>query len=135
MNRYRLQRYEDFTNWQNLRIFVKWPTDYYWIGKNYDLVVMPESTSRVNQYMLRYIYRFAQPTLRKMADVLNYKSNEDICTKVRKHNVLVIDDESTSISTVTRELQNGEFYNLQGQRISSPKQGLYIVNGKKVVIK
>lgn len=33
---------------------------------DYDLVVMPESTSRVNQYMLRYIYRFAQPTLRKM---------------------------------------------------------------------
>lgn len=33
---------------------------------NYDLVVMPESSSKVNQYMLRYIYRFAQPTLRKM---------------------------------------------------------------------
>ena len=33
---------------------------------NYDLVVMPESSSQVNQYMLRYIYRFAQPTLRKM---------------------------------------------------------------------
>ena len=32
---------------------------------DYDLVVMPESTSRVNHYMLRYIYRFAQPTLRK----------------------------------------------------------------------
>ena len=27
---------------------------------------MPESSSKVNQYMLRYIYRFAQPTLRKM---------------------------------------------------------------------
>lgn len=33
---------------------------------NYDLVVMPESSSPVNQYMLRYIYRFAQPLLRKM---------------------------------------------------------------------
>lgn len=33
---------------------------------DYDLVVMPQSSSRVNQYMLRYIYRFAQPTLRKM---------------------------------------------------------------------
>ncbi|MBR0166970.1 MAG: hypothetical protein IJQ13_08860, partial [Prevotella sp.] len=33
---------------------------------NYDLVVMPESSSKVNQYMLRYIYRFAQPTLYKM---------------------------------------------------------------------
>lgn len=33
---------------------------------DYNLIVMPESTSKVNQYMLRYIYRFAQPTLRKM---------------------------------------------------------------------
>ena len=41
---------------------------------NYDLVVMPESSSQVNQYMLRYIYRFAQPTLRKMELVKNLPS-------------------------------------------------------------
>ncbi len=33
---------------------------------DYDLVIMPESSSKVNQYMLRYIYRFAQPSLHKM---------------------------------------------------------------------
>ena len=27
---------------------------------------MPESSSKVNQYMLRYIYRFAQPSLHRM---------------------------------------------------------------------
>lgn len=32
----------------------------------YDLVVMPESSSKVNQYMLRYLYRFAQPMMRYM---------------------------------------------------------------------
>ncbi len=42
---------------------------------NYDLVVMPESSSMVNQYMLRYIYRFAQPTLRKMELVKALPSN------------------------------------------------------------
>ncbi len=42
---------------------------------NYDLVVMPESLSMVNQYMLRYIYRFAQPTLRKMELVKALPSN------------------------------------------------------------
>lgn len=42
---------------------------------DYNLVVMPESTSRVNQYMLRYIYRFAQPTLRKMELVKNLPAN------------------------------------------------------------
>lgn len=33
---------------------------------DYNLVVMPESSSKVNQYMLRYIYRFAQPMLHQM---------------------------------------------------------------------
>lgn len=30
---------------------------------DFDMVVMPQSSSKVNQYMLRYIYRFAQPSL------------------------------------------------------------------------
>lgn len=42
---------------------------------DYDLVVMPQSSSRVNNYMLRYIYRFAQPTLRKMELVKNLPEN------------------------------------------------------------
>ena len=42
---------------------------------NYDLVVMPESKSGVNKYMLRYIYRFAQPSLYKMTLVKNLPSN------------------------------------------------------------
>lgn len=42
---------------------------------NYDLVVMPESSSKVNLYMLRYIYRFAQPTLRKMELIKSLPSN------------------------------------------------------------
>ena len=42
---------------------------------NYDLVVMPESKSEVNKYMLRYIYRFAQPTLYKMTLVKTLPSN------------------------------------------------------------
>ena len=42
---------------------------------NYDLVVMPESSSKVNQYMLRYIYRFAQPSLHEMELVKALPSN------------------------------------------------------------
>ena len=30
---------------------------------HYDIVVMPENRTKVNQYMLRYIYRFNQPRL------------------------------------------------------------------------
>lgn len=42
---------------------------------NYDMVVMPESSSKVNQYMLRYIYRFAQPSLYKMSLIKNLSQN------------------------------------------------------------
>ena len=46
-------------------------------------------------------------------------------------------DDATGINAVNGEgfTVNGEFYNLNGQRVAQPTKGLYIVNGKKVVIK
>ena len=60
---------EELQDTPDLTNFIKKAVDN--LGKqinlyDYDLVVMPQSLSKVNQYMLRYIYRFAQPTLRKM---------------------------------------------------------------------
>lgn len=79
---------------------------------NYDLVVMPESSSKVNQYMLRYIYRFAQPTLYKMTLIKALPSNisfdmeeRELCTMIRQQNVLVIDDVTTSGSTLNEVLR------------------------------
>lgn len=45
--------------------------------------------------------------------------------------------ETTGVNTlnVERGTLNGECYNLNGQRIAQPTKGLYIVNGRKVVIK
>lgn len=53
---------------------------------------------------------------------------------------LVFDDETTGIEAidVTPEtVKEGarEYYNLNGQRVMNPSKGLYIVNGKKVIIK
>ena len=50
---------------------------------------------------------------------------------------VVINDESTGIQTVQNsELKgSGEYYNLSGQRVATPQKGLYIVNGKKVLVK
>ena len=36
---------------------------------------------------------------------------------------------------VQQGTDDGIFYNLQGQRVDNPTKGLYIVNGKKVVMK
>ena len=47
-------------------------------------------------------------------------------------------DETTGINAVngSESMVNGsEIYNLNGQRVENPTKGLYIVNGKKVVIK
>ena len=47
------------------------------------------------------------------------------------------DDGTTSIKDLTPALSEGEgvWYTLQGQRVARPGKGLYIRNGKKVVIK
>jgi hypothetical protein len=50
---------------------------------------------------------------------------------------VVFNDETTGIS----QIENGEWrmknsvYNLRGQRVAQPQKGLYIVNGKKVIVK
>ena len=44
-------------------------------------------------------------------------------------------DDVTAIETVKSEKANNEYYNLAGQRVANPTKGLYIVNGKKVIIK
>ena len=45
--------------------------------------------------------------------------------------------ETTGISTTnfTNDTNNGEYYNLAGQRVAQPTKGLYIVNGKKYMVK
>ena len=51
----------------------------------------------------------------------------------------VIDGETTGIAHISADgqmnLEEGAFYNLSGQRVATPTKGLYIVNGKKVIIK
>ena len=50
---------------------------------------------------------------------------------------LPFDGNTTGINTtlVNTEKVNSEIFNLQGQRVAKPAKGLYIVNGKKVVLK
>ena len=56
-------------------------------------------------------------------------------TEARVLNV-VFAGETTGIAEVEKAgVENGAIYNLSGQRVSKPANGLYIVNGKKVIIK
>ena len=51
--------------------------------------------------------------------------------------VVLVKDGATAISTVKAEktVAAGEYFNLAGQRVQQPAKGLYIVNGKKVMVK
>lgn len=49
---------------------------------------------------------------------------------------VVFENETTGISTVAAAEQAADaVYSLSGQRVATPKKGLYIVNGKKMIIK
>ena len=55
----------------------------------------------------------------------------------RELNVVFADDEATGVADVRVNMADGrnDFYNLNGQKVLTPTKGLYIVNGKKVIIK
>lgn len=44
-------------------------------------------------------------------------------------------DDATAIKTLNNSKATDGFYNLAGQRVAAPTKGLYITNGKKVIIK
>jgi len=49
---------------------------------------------------------------------------------------IAIDGEFTGINEIkASDMKNAEWYDLQGRRVANPVKGLYIVNGKKVILK
>ena len=48
---------------------------------------------------------------------------------------VVFNDEETAIKDVEQHPNVQGIYNLQGQQVNAPRRGLYIINGKKVIIK
>jgi hypothetical protein len=48
---------------------------------------------------------------------------------------VVFGDETTGIDTIAADKTAEGIYNMNGQRVAAPAKGLYIVNGKKVVLK
>jgi len=67
-----------------------------------------------------------------------YLEAEKVPTGARGLSFVFDDGETTGISNIEdsqRQLLIGDFFNLAGQRVAAPAKGLYIVNGKKVVLK
>jgi hypothetical protein len=48
---------------------------------------------------------------------------------------LAFGDETTSIQNIERTINDNKYYTLDGRRVETPSKGIYILNGKKVVVK
>lgn len=106
------------------------------IGGTNDLHVSDGTTSLTNAYVLANktngvgFYKWGKSTLSAGKIYLQAKDSYSA------PDFLGFGD-ATGVNTlnVERETVNGECYNLAGQRVAQPTKGLYIVNGRKVIIK
>ena len=48
---------------------------------------------------------------------------------------LAFGDETTNIQNIERTINDNQYYTLDGRRVETPSKGIYILNGKKVVVK
>ena len=57
--------------------------------------------------------------------------------EARDLNFIIDEEDVTAINSAKSQVltANGQYYDLQGRKVANPTRGLYIVNGKKVVIK
>ena len=64
------------------------------------------------------------------------KAYLNIATPPAARDFIGFDEEVTGVETVKQNAKaDNQYFNLAGQRVAQPTKGLYIVNGKKVVIK
>ena len=75
----------------------------------------------------------------KLADVdrLMVQCNKEGGNPFNFTAIVLVKNESTGVSATLMDSEkvNSEVYNLAGQRVVNPSKGLYIVNGKKVLVK
>jgi len=101
------------------------------------------STSSVHNYIWAYtasglgFYNVATGTTSAAGKAYLSTGATALNTTTPARGFIFEDEDVTGIDVVKgSELKaNGEYFNLNGQRVAQPTKGLYIVNGKKVIIK
>ena len=113
------------------------------LGTN--LLAVTNGTSNVDGYRLGYgeisgadavgFFKYTTTTAPAAGIVYIDKSNVNISGGA--HGLAIDFGETTGVNEVRSMMSEvrGEYFNLNGQRVAQPTKGLYIVNGKKVIIR
>jgi len=104
-------------------------TDEYKI-KNYYRYIFAKHSNEIAFYKLTSDHTLA-------AHKAYLETDTDITPDAGARALIIFNDgQTTSINSVQdRKVEDGIYYNLSGQRVKIPSKGLYIVNGKKVVVR
>lgn len=82
---------------------------------HYDVVIMPDLRTSDLQYMMKYIYRFNQPRLLQVNDIINSAKDIGLYESVCNKNILVVDDITTSDSTLNELLRTLRIHNKENE--------------------
>ena len=115
------------------------------LGTN--LLAVTDGTNNVDGYRLGYgdiggsdaVGFFKYTTTTAPAAGIVYIAASNVTTSISANSLSISfdDDETTGVSDVRGKMADGrsDIYNLNGQKVLNPTKGLYIVNGKKVMVK
>lgn len=67
----------------------------------------------------------------------SYMFNGEAGLTENRFELRLTDSDVTGIAEMEKSVdgENGKFFNLKGQRVASPKKGVYVINGKKLMMK
>ena len=113
-------------------------TPNYMVGVNVDTDMSDVADAYAKAYILKdgKFYKCSGGTLAAGKAYLN-DENGVWATSSSPSFSLIVDGETTGIDSLTPALNQGEgvYYDLSGRRIAEPTKGIYILNGRKVVVK
>ena len=105
----------------------------FWAQSGTDNVGMPAGT-----YEYKYVFAddnkcaIANDVLPQLTLLTLWNSQTVNIVGVYKH---YTEDYMTRINTLKTQRENGAIFNLNGQKVNKAQKGLYIINGKRVVVK
>ena len=105
---------------------------------NYDAnYVVPEDNYILTNHSGSIGFRKADGTSNKVQAYRAYMSATHVAGAREFFGIDFGDGETTGVADVRCQMEDvrGEYFDLSGRRVAHPTKGLYIVNGKKVVIK